>query len=126
MGYFIPRVSIFNAVLYTSSNNRTGRRKKQHLLQQGRQATNLERTHGQPRTINEQSRTINASNMTPVILLMLTGSLIRFYTELAFLVQSSQRIHRDFLYHVYLPSLSSGPVLRHLAESSITTTEINL
>ena len=36
-------------------------------------------------------------------LLMLTGSLIRFYTELAFLVQSSQRIHRDFLYHVYLP-----------------------
>ena len=28
--------------------------------------------------------------------------------------------------HTPNPSLSSGPVLRHLAESSITTTEINL
>ena len=31
-----------------------------------------------------------------------------------------------FLYFTYSISLSSGPVLRHLAESSITTTEINL
>ena len=29
-------------------------------------------------------------------------------------------------YVIILVSLSSGPVLRHLAESSITTTEINL
>ena len=50
---------------------------------------------------------------------------IRVYTVCESKKIFRQKYNIKIIYNL-TPSLSSGPVLRHLTESSITTTEINL